>query len=97
VKEQLGGFDNSASPDSLPTVIYFRPFFVAIDNHDKLSRALQDNETFIDVQLLAENEEQLGDGLTAENYVRSLPEDVLAKWERRHGFEFASRPTVVHS
>jgi predicted cytidylate kinase len=83
-----------AGPQPL-TVGYAGYSFYLIDGHRRLSRAIRDGASLIAARLLAEGEEQVGDGLTAWQYWESkVSPSVVRDWETAHGIRLPLPPRL---
>lgn len=78
-------------PGAVPEVVYARPFYFLLREPRELSRAVREGRDLLPVHLTAEGGEPLGDGLSAEAYLRGEAKPSwIDSWGDSHGVSFYS-------
>lgn len=76
--------------DGLP-VVYSRPFFAALGHHPDLLESITTGDPFTPVNVLAQGQEEIEDGISAADFVGSrVTPDVTHAWELSTGLNFDS-------
>jgi CMP/dCMP kinase len=79
-----------------PAVAYVRPFIYVLQNQLTISQAIQDDKSLINAILLAEDSQEVEQGISAAAYLRTkIRRNWIEKWEEIHSLNFETYPELM--